>query len=335
MVVGQITVGVLLLAAIAEWLHWRRIRRVAGLAFGPVDRAPRWTHAVPAIRVLSVTALAWALLTLWRIAPQVAQAPERQRADHQHLILVLDVSPSMQLKDGGPGQAQTRAQRVSDVLMNVFGRILLDQVRISVVAVYSGARPVVEATRDVAVIRNILDDLPLDKAFEHGQTELIAGLREAAERAKPWPPDSTTLMVATDGVTVPDADFPLMPASVATALVIGVGDPRVGRHIDGHQSRQDRFLLRQLARRLGGAYYDCNQKNLPSKALEQLATTMPVRRETELGLREIALGSVGAAAGILALLPVALALFGTGPRAPVHTGTGRGQQQWDEEPVNP
>jgi hypothetical protein len=54
---------VLLLVSLAEWIHGRRIRVAARLAFG-TEGAKTWTHAVPWLRVASLTAFAWGVTTL-------------------------------------------------------------------------------------------------------------------------------------------------------------------------------------------------------------------------------------------------------------------------------
>ena len=65
-------------------------------------------------------------------------------------------------------------------------RVAIRQYLITVVAVYNGAIPVVEKTRDAEVVRNIFDDLPMQYAFLAGDTDLFAGLKEAARIAHPW-----------------------------------------------------------------------------------------------------------------------------------------------------
>src|SRR5205085_12435023 len=121
------------------------------------------------------------------------------------------------------------------------------------------------------VIRNILDDLPMQHAFVSGGTDLFAGLGEAARIARPWRPHSATLLLVSDGDTVPATGMPRMPASVAHVLVLGVGNPRQGTFIDGHQSKQEASTLRQIAARLGGVYHDGNEKHVPSDVLRVIA----------------------------------------------------------------
>ncbi len=47
MVVEWITLTVAVVAALAEWIHRRRVRRVAHLAFGPRGRPALWTRLAP------------------------------------------------------------------------------------------------------------------------------------------------------------------------------------------------------------------------------------------------------------------------------------------------
>jgi Ca-activated chloride channel family protein len=217
----------------------------------------------------------------------------------------------MQLKDAGVGGQQTRAKRASDVLLSVLERIALEQLRVSVVAFYTSAKPVIVDTFDFDVVRNVVDELPLEMAFDHGKTSLFSGINEAVELAKTWQPGSATLMIVSDGDTIPETGLPPLPRAINQTIILGVGDARAGKFIDGHQSRQDAFTLRQLAARLKGAYFDVNEKHLPSNYLSGLAKILPLRDETQKGWRELALAAVGLGALLLASLPVTVALAGS------------------------
>jgi Ca-activated chloride channel family protein len=303
-------VCILVLAAFGEILHMRRCRRIARLAFGSEGRPRRWTSITPYLRTFALTALAWGWATLWTIAPGSAEPVAPTSSVQRHLVLALDVSPSMQLKDAGEGHSQTRAQRASAVLQSIFQRIDLERTGLSVVAFYTGAKPVVIDTFDLAVMKNILDDLPLEMAFDPGKTNLIDGVREATAIARNWAPGSTTLLIVSDGDTVSDNGLPHPPPAIRDALVLGVGSSSVGIYIDGHLSRQDSSTLRQLAVRLGGSYFDANERQMPTKDLFALAQALPERRDQRAGRREWALVAVSVGAAILAILPVALALAG-------------------------
>jgi Ca-activated chloride channel family protein len=310
MIVTLISIAAVLLAGLAEWLHLRRSRRIAHLAFGPSGVPRGWVALAPFIRAASLGGLTWGLVTLYLIAPGSARQVQVPEGGYRHLVIAFDVSPSMQLADAGPTHQDRRAQRASEVLMSVLSRIALDQVRISVVAFYSGAKPVVVDTYDLEVVRNIISDLPLDYAFDIGKTKLLDGIRESATLAMPWQPASTTLLVVSDGDTIPESGMPELPRSIAQVLVLGVGDPAAGTYIDGHQSRQEAVTLRELAQRLHGVYHDANERHLDSVQLATLSRLMPLREADAGGRREAALAATCAGATLLALLPVALALCG-------------------------
>ncbi len=295
----------------AELLHARRVHRVALLAFGPSRRPAPWVWAAPFARVAALAAVTWGLVTLMMLEPKVHNVAEIPESEYRHVVLVLDVSPSMRLQDAGPEAKQSRMQRAADVMESFFKRVAIEQYRISVVACYNGAKPVVIDTRDIEVVRNILNDLPMHYAFEAGKTDIFAGLEEAARIARPWRPKSTTVLLVTDGDTVPATGMPKMPAAVGGVLVVGVGDPRAGKFIDGRQSRQETAVLRQVAHRLGGVYHNGNEKHLSTTVLKQLTAVTGHSKLAKYTRREYALMACAAGAGTIALLPLLLHYLGT------------------------
>jgi Ca-activated chloride channel family protein len=312
MVALLVAISVLLLAAAAELLHAFRVRRVAALAYGPSQRPRNWARFAPALRAVSLAALAWGLTTLLLAPPKVHKLTAAGKASRmRHLLLVLDVSPSMQLKDAGEDRDKTRRKRAAEILESFFQRVPVELYRTSVIACYNGAKPVVVDTRDVEIVRNILDDLPLFYAFPVGKTDLFSGLTEAAKTARPWEPQSTTLLVVTDGDTVPATGMPKMPASIAHVVICGVGDTKSGSFIDGQQSRQDASTLRQIAVRLGGVYHNGNEKHLSTLLLQEITASGRQSAFSQLTQREYALLACGLGACAYALLPLLLHLVGT------------------------
>lgn len=300
---------VFVLAVFAEALHRRRVRAAAVLAFGPGGRPRPWVFATPLLRVLALTACCWGLISLYLLDPKIHVAEDQDPKTRRHLLIALDVSPSMRLQDAGIEGKQSRMRRVADVMQSFFARVPTSQYKISVIAFYTRAIPVVVDTTDMGVIYNILGDLPMHYAFDKGETNLFKGLEMAASTARRWDPKSTTLVVVSDGETVPATGMPKMPAAIADVLVVGVGDPVAGSFIDGRQSRQDVSTLRQVAARLGGVFHDCNDKQLPSDTLERLAIasrSTPLREFTQ---REFALLASGLGASVYCLLPLLLHFF--------------------------
>ena len=295
----------------AELWHARRVRRLAPLAFGQDGPPPLWWLSVP-LRAGGVAAAVWGACVLLALAPQRVGGDDtaaEKEADHRRLLVVLDVSPSMQLSDAGPARDATRGGRAGDVMLDLLRRISLQRCRASVVAFYTDAKPVAVDVTDLTVLENIFRDLPLDQAFEPGPSELFKGLAAAFDLAKDWPKGSTTLVVVTDGDVTPAVGMPQKPPSVGEVTVVGVGDAQRGTFIAGRQSRQDAPALRQVARRLGGTYYDCNLAPLPSNVLSRLGGGFVPKDDHAAGLREIALAGVAAGAAVVALVPIALAFL--------------------------
>ncbi|MDZ4830628.1 MAG: VWA domain-containing protein [Phycisphaerae bacterium] len=308
-----IAVLVTAFVVLVEWLHWRRVARVARLAFGTSGHPTFWVRAVPILRPLAAGAAAWGLLFLATFDPvEIDRRPARDAS--KHILIALDVSPSMQIKDAGPDVAKmSRAAWAGRVVQGILDRIDMETTRITVVAFYTDVLPIVQETYDKEVIRNALDGLPMWIAFEPGPTDVQKGVAKALEFARPWPRGSATLVVVTDG----DANAPsvpaYVPASVADTIVIGVGDSSRASPVGGHSSRQNPTSLQQLALRLNGIYHNGNVKHVPSDVLDRLTMIQP-RIGDKLAARDAALLAAGFGCFTLALLGPALTLFGR-PRA--------------------
>ncbi len=305
--------AVVLVATAAELLHFARVLRLAPLAFGPGRGRLAVAAGAPVARVLALGAAAWGLAVLVVYPPKSHKAGEVRESEYRHLVLVLDVSRSMEIEDAGPGGTQKRSARAADLIQSFFERVQAERYKTTVVAVASEAKPVVLDTTDREVVRNILTELPMRHAFKPGETNMFAGLEEAARIAKPWPPGSAVLMVVTDGDTVPATGMPKMPASIGSNVVlVGVGNPTVGKSLGGHTTRQDASTLRQVAVRLNGTYHDGNEKQLATALVSRIDERAKPKGGDKWTAREYALLLAGGGAAVLALLPLALNVLGTG-----------------------
>lgn len=304
---------VVLLTTLAEVVHTLRIRTAAPLAFGPSRRGPVLAVVSAVLRVIALGLLTWGLTVLLVLPPKSTTTDQVRDTEYRHLVLVLDVSRSMTVEDSGPDGTQPRRERAADIIQSFFERVRASQYKTTVVAVAAEAKPVVIDTADREVVRNILSDLPIRHAFQPGETDLFAGLEEAAKVAKAWPPGSAVLMVVTDGDTVPATGIPRMPASIGdNVLMVGVGDPDVGKSLGGHTTRQDVSTLRQVATRLHGDYHDGNEKHLSTDLvtrIDERATPAGLEKWT---IREFVLLCIGIGAAVLAVIPVVLLILGTG-----------------------
>lgn len=311
-----LAVATLIIVAAAEYVHHRRISTVLPLLSDIPKALPL---AVSLVRILGLSACVWSLTTLYLLPPKAHRSKIEtiEPKDREHLLLVLDVSPSMRLQDAGEVGKDSRATRASSLVQSILKRVSDEKMHFTVVATYSGAKPVVKESRDREVLLNILTDLPMYYAFKPGKTRLLDGLEEAATISKDWLPNSATLILISDGDTIPPTGMPRMPASVGGVLVVGVGDPLKGTFIDGGQSRQDVSTLREIANRLGGEYHDGNLKHVPTKVLTGLGSLQITADKIKFTLREYTLIVLAVAAAALAFLPFLLYFFSTKPYLPV------------------
>ena len=297
------------LVALAEWIHTRRIKRVSALAFGPTNTPAAWTRVVIPARVMAAGCATWGLIMLLVLDPQVQQN-ETVREASKHLLIALDASPSMYLKDAGPDSEKvSRAVWAGKVVQGVLDRLDPSTTRISLVAFYTDAYPLFRETFDKEVITNALDGLPLYSAFQPGATKLQEGVQKSLELAKSWMPGTATLLVVSDGDTMTSSQRPRLPASIADTIVIGVGDPHRTMQVAGHASRQDTTSLKQLAARLGGEYHQGNEKHLSSELLDGLTMIQPRLGEAST-LRDLAIMLTVWGASVLAIIGPLLSLAG-------------------------
>lgn len=309
LVVIGIALAVGVVVVIGEWMHAGRMRRVGRLAFGEGGKPRRWVTIVPLLRVCAAIAVTWGLLILMSLDPRV-QEVEPSRGASRHLLIALDVSPSMLLEDSGPEKEKVRrAVWAGEVVQGVLDRLDMSTTRITLVAFYTDAIPVLSETFDKVVVANALDGLQMYTAFEPGATQLQEGIEKALDLAKAWMPDSATLLVVSDGDSITAPPPARIPASIADTIVVGVGDPYRGSVVAGHNSKQDVVSLKQLATRLGGTFHQGNSKHLPSHILDGLTMIEPRVGEST-GLRELALLATAMGAVVLALIGPALSLAG-------------------------
>jgi len=306
-----VALGAFFLMLVGEVLHARRVHRVRHLVFGPSGAPSKWVNAVPFLRILSSSALAWGLTALIYVEPQVHAGEEIPDEEWRHLLLVYDVSPSMLLKDAGASGDQTRHERARELIESMFERVKIGQYKVSVIATYNGAKPVVTDTKDIEVVRHMLTEVDLQYAFKVGKTKLFDGIQVACDLAKPWRVNSALMVIVSDGDTVPATGMPKLPAAIGGTLVIGVGDHLSGSFIGGQQSRQDESTLRQVAIRMGGEFHNGNRRQVPSDILDAAAKDSRKPLLEQLTLREYALLAILASSLVLALLPMLLHYFGT------------------------
>ena len=300
---------VLLLSALAEALHARRVRVAARLAFGPEGASRGWTIIAPFLRCFALAAFAWGLAVMWQLHQAARDGKPADTKEPVRLVFVADLSPSMYLKDAGPEGKQTRQERMREEVETVLMRVGGD-LRYGVIGFYTEAHSVVMDARDPELVRNVFNGLPLQYVMKTGSTDLGTAINAAVKVVDGMPAQTVRLVVFTDGDTIPLQPILPRPKSVKDVLVLGVGNPRKGTFIAGHQSRQDAEVLATVARSLRGSYFDVNEKHLPTAALGDLVQRTPLPK-SGLDLAQWAVLAMALGAAILALLPLALQYAGS------------------------
>ena len=298
------------LAVLGEWLHFRRVTRVSALAFGPGGRARRWTLVAPVIRVIALSGLTWSLVTLVSFNNFVRDRDSKAHAK-RHLMVLLDVSPSMMLKDAGESGAEMRTTRAAAVLKSVLDRVPGDHLRFTAAGFYTETRLLVDDCQDRELVLHLAGGTPFHITYEPGKTDLLKSLNQAEDIMKDWERKSTTLLVISDGDSVSPVGLKPMPSAVSQIIFAGVGDSKRGSFIDGHLSRQDTASLSQLARRLNGSFFDCNVRHIPSDALAKLNAEDASDAKWKTDRRILALITLGVSTALLCLLPLLLEYLGS------------------------
>ena len=298
------------LAVLGEWLHFRRVTRVSALAFGPGGRARRWTLVAPVIRVIALSGLTWSLVTLVSFNNFVRDRDSKAHAK-RHLMVLLDVSPSMMLKDAGESGAEMRTTRAAAVLKSVLDRVPGDHLRFTAAGFYTETRLLVDDCQDRELVLHLAGGTPFHITYEPGKTDLLKSLNQAEDIMKDWERKSTTLLVISDGDSVSPVGLKPMPSAVSQIIFAGVGDSKRGSFIDGHLSRQDTASLSQLARRLNGSFFDCNVRHIPSDALAKLNAEDASDAKWKTDRRILALITLAVSTALLCLLPLLLEYLGS------------------------
>ncbi|MFM2164679.1 MAG: hypothetical protein RL325_1116, partial [Planctomycetota bacterium] len=154
--VTALAAGILaaLVALVAEHRHARRTARVARLAFGPTGRPAAWARLAPAARIAGLALAAFGAMLLLQHDPIEAETEPDPRASRQ-LLVVLDVSPSMNITDAGPGvEKMMRGVWAGRVLRGILDRLDMKDTRVSMIAFYTKAIPMLRDSTDKNVLAN-------------------------------------------------------------------------------------------------------------------------------------------------------------------------------------
>lgn len=273
----------LLLVLIPAWL-WRERRTAArgGLKFSSVAGVTRsfWSRVGPVLLLgLRGTALALCVVALAR--PQVGRSESRLKTEGIDIVLVLDISGSMQAVDyERHGQRAARIDAVKDVVRDFVRARPNDRIGMVVFGTYPYvASPL---TLDHDWLERNLDRIRV--GLVEGNTAIGAGLGAGVNRLRDTNAKSKVIVLLTDGgenVRNPPAmeaakaakEFKVrvytIGAGSKTGQPVPVADAQ-GRLAGYTVSDLDEDLLKQIATETGGQYFRAADTTALRKTYEQI-----------------------------------------------------------------
>ncbi|MBB5321230.1 vWA domain-containing protein [Marinobacter oulmenensis] len=218
-------------------------------------RPPLWQ------RILLI--LAWLCLVLALARPQYVGEASRMPVTGRDLMLIVDISPSMEERDMVvQGRGVTRLQAVKQVLESFIEGRKGDRLGL----ILFGTQPYVQAplTLDGQTVRTLLFEAGLGMAGRATAIGDAVGL--AVKRLRERPREQRVAILLTDGANTAGEITPHKAADIASAAgvrlyTIGIGaETMVQRGLFGSRrvnpSRDlDETLLTTMAQRTGGRYF--------------------------------------------------------------------------------
>ena len=259
--------------AALEWLAMVRARR--GLERLVGTRAPalleQWRPAERRVSAL-LRLSALAALLLGAADPQWGRELVRRGATGSDVVMVVDVSASMDVRDVAPSRLEEARREALAVLDRLEGS------RVGVVAFAGDAVRLCPLTLDRDAVRLTLDGLSSSSVSEPG-TDLGRALRFAARLMPAGRREEQAVVLWTDGEDLEQGAREAINELVTTGIrifAVGVGTPSgdvvpvlddEGRAVDVKRddsggpvrSRLDESLLRSLASRTRGGYFAANR----------------------------------------------------------------------------
>lgn len=221
-------------------LRYSDTRLLAGL---PVNWRLRWRWLPNALRLL-----AWVCLVVALARPQGGQANEILQGRGIDMVVLLDISGSMSIRDYSP---LNRLEAAKEVIARFIDGREFD--RIGLVVFAESAIYQAPPTLDYGMLQRILANVTLAQASNIGdRTAIGVGLGSALNMLRRSDGASQVIILVTDGANNAGIIDPMTAARAARALGVRVYTIGIGTS-DG--SDFDETTLREIASMTGGRYY--------------------------------------------------------------------------------
>lgn len=258
--------ALLALLPIYGWWYARRYapRRLRlSLSYDPAAEAPhaeRWAwlrHVPPVLTLLALTALVLALARPQRVTETVVQT-----AEGIELMLVLDISESMDADDLAPTRLEA-----AKATARLFVQARPND-RIGLMLVAQDALLVAPPTRDQQFLLAQLDEVR-PTIMPRAGTALGNALGLAYTRLKPLK-GSRAVILITDGVNNRGLLDPVSAARLLGEIGVRVYPIGVGRALRGREQGYDAATLNQVAALTQGAFFEATDAEALTKVFDQI-----------------------------------------------------------------
>lgn len=271
MVATVILILTSLVAVAAEIAHLRRCNRLREFLFHGCRFPWATVSILGGARIGGTALVAAGLIGLWSqsVRPSsLNSAYDDEEMDR--LLILLDCSLSMNLRDAGPNRDLFRGERAAQLVEELLLKADRKLPRTTLVVFANRADALVVDTNDWNVVRQALANRNLSAAlFDDEPTTVGDVLRQVCEGyGEEWPARSAALLLITDGDSEDSIEKLDLPRSIRRLVVAGVGSSE-GRPIGGAVSRQEEASLDALARSAGGRYFNGNESPIPLDALDR------------------------------------------------------------------
>lgn len=275
----------LLLLLLPAWLwRQRRIARRGGLQFSSIkpagDAFSFWSRLGPKLLTL-MRGVALVAVVIALARPQIGRSGSRLKTEGIDIVLVVDISGSMQAVDYEKnGHRATRIEAVKDVVRDFIRARPNDRIGM----VVFGTHPYVASplTLDHDWLEKNLDRVKV--GLVEGNTAIGAGLGAGVNRLRDTKAKSKVIVLLTDGGE--NVRNPPAPEAAKAAKEFGVRVYTIGTGSDTHQpvpvadeqgrlagytmADLDEGLLKQIANETGGQYFRAADTASLKKTYEQI-----------------------------------------------------------------
>lgn len=240
-------------------------------------------------RVLIVAALAWTLLVLASVRPQWLGEPIEQAVSGRDLLLAVDLSGSMDIKDfiiDGESVDRLTATKL------VAGKFIERRVGDRIGLILFGSQPYLHAplTFDRKTVHTLLEESFIGMAGEATAIGDAIGL--AVKRLRNNPAEQRVLILLTDGANTAGSVAPLKATELAAneglkIYTIGVGaDEMIVRDFFGSRrvnpsTDLDETTLKAIADKTGGSYFRARDTDELEKIYAELDRLEPVEKDVQ------------------------------------------------------